>query len=97
MIPRPPRSTRTDTLFPYTSLFRSAPYDTVSSALWLLPSLAVLLGMLRLGFGRSGLAWSIAVVAALSLPLGLLQVTAGSFFYIYEIRDRKSTRLNSSH
>src|SRR3546814_14992673 len=23
MIPRPPRSTRTDTLFPYTSLFRS--------------------------------------------------------------------------
>src|SRR3546814_5320161 len=25
MIPRPPRSTRTDTLFPYTTLFRSAP------------------------------------------------------------------------
>src|SRR3546814_5358700 len=24
MIPQPPRSTRTDTLFPYTSLFRSA-------------------------------------------------------------------------
>src|SRR3546814_4187382 len=24
MIPRPPRSTRTDTLFPYTTLFRSA-------------------------------------------------------------------------
>src|SRR3546814_11604734 len=27
MIRRPPRSTRTDTLFPYTTLFRSAPYD----------------------------------------------------------------------
>src|SRR3546814_5182216 len=30
MIPRPPRSTRTDTLFPYTTLFRSdrrAPHD----------------------------------------------------------------------
>src|SRR3546814_6090696 len=26
MIRRPPRSTRTDTLFPYTTLFRSAPY-----------------------------------------------------------------------
>src|SRR3546814_11504353 len=26
MIPRPPRSTRTDTLFPYTSLFRSGVY-----------------------------------------------------------------------
>src|SRR3546814_14684197 len=25
MIPRPPRSTRTDTLFPYTTLFRSLP------------------------------------------------------------------------
>src|SRR3546814_7786817 len=25
MLPRPPRSTRTDTLFPYTTLFRSIP------------------------------------------------------------------------
>src|SRR3546814_2654441 len=29
MIRRPPRSTRTDTLFPYTTLFRSTPYETV--------------------------------------------------------------------
>src|SRR3546814_14074717 len=28
---RPPRSTRTDTLFPYTTLFRSLTYDTFSS------------------------------------------------------------------
>src|SRR3546814_2452846 len=27
MIRRPPRSTRTDTLFPYTTLFRSPPYS----------------------------------------------------------------------
>src|SRR3546814_18039091 len=27
MIRRPPKSTRTDTLFPYTALFRSAPFD----------------------------------------------------------------------
>src|SRR3546814_12265852 len=27
MIRRPPRSTRTDTLFPYTTLFRSRPHD----------------------------------------------------------------------
>src|SRR3546814_1583105 len=27
MIRRPPRSTRTDTLFPYTTLFRSSPAD----------------------------------------------------------------------
>src|SRR3546814_2711588 len=30
MIRRPPRSTRTDTLFPYTTLFRSKPDDTPS-------------------------------------------------------------------
>src|SRR3546814_4819976 len=28
MLRRPPRSTRTDTLFPYTTLFRSAPHTT---------------------------------------------------------------------
>src|SRR3546814_7913946 len=31
MIRRPPRSTRTDTLFPYTTLFRSAWIDTSSA------------------------------------------------------------------
>src|SRR3546814_14785972 len=32
MIRRPPRSTRTDTLFPYTTLFRSAPAKRVAVA-----------------------------------------------------------------
>src|SRR3546814_238184 len=32
MIRPPPRSTRTDTLFPYTTLFRSAPYDFTHTA-----------------------------------------------------------------
>src|SRR3546814_13729232 len=31
MIRRPPRSTRTDTLFPYTTLFRSLPTYSISS------------------------------------------------------------------
>src|SRR3546814_3444229 len=31
MIRRPPRSTRTDTLFPYTTLFRSPPSDSRGS------------------------------------------------------------------
>src|SRR3546814_14965463 len=30
MIRRPPRSTRTDTLFPYTTLFRSIPDDDIA-------------------------------------------------------------------
>src|SRR3546814_2469455 len=32
MIPRPPRSTRTDTLFPYTTLFRSPAFFTTAQA-----------------------------------------------------------------
>src|SRR3546814_4047842 len=32
MIRRPPRSTRTDTLFPYTTLFRSYPFDLAAWA-----------------------------------------------------------------
>src|SRR3546814_13050679 len=30
MIRRPPRSTRTDTLFPYTTLFRTNPFDRLT-------------------------------------------------------------------
>src|SRR3546814_10602026 len=36
MIRRPPRSTRTDTLFPYTTLFRS-PFETTDGRICLLP------------------------------------------------------------
>src|SRR3546814_13311170 len=32
MIRRPPRSTRTDTLFPYTTLFRSPPHNSHKNA-----------------------------------------------------------------
>src|SRR3546814_17732326 len=40
MIRRPPRSTRTDTLFPYTTLFRSARSDLVRSVRerWRIPA-----------------------------------------------------------
>src|SRR3546814_1579361 len=34
MIRRPPRSTRTDTLFPYTTLFRSRLADSEMTGLW---------------------------------------------------------------
>src|SRR3546814_16828651 len=34
MIRRPPRSTRTDTLFPYTTLFRSQVYHSSVSRIW---------------------------------------------------------------
>src|SRR3546814_1054318 len=38
MIRRPPRSTRTDTLFPYTTLFRSCPRRNRNRAVRLCPS-----------------------------------------------------------
>src|SRR3546814_15338754 len=34
MIRRPPRSTRTDTLFPYTTLFRSLPIPGIATAIF---------------------------------------------------------------
>src|SRR3546814_1531944 len=34
MIRRPPRSTRTDTLFPYTTLFRSFSHGYTASTMW---------------------------------------------------------------
>src|SRR3546814_11260335 len=37
MIRRPPRSTRTDTLFPYTTLFRSAVVGLGARATWTAP------------------------------------------------------------
>src|SRR3546814_1054896 len=40
MIRRPPRSTRTDTLFPYTTLFRSSLLDTaIAQPLWRKPQI----------------------------------------------------------
>src|SRR3546814_4685397 len=33
MIRRPPRSTRTDTLFPYTTLFRSSTFDSMAGSI----------------------------------------------------------------
>src|SRR3546814_15301219 len=68
MIRRPPRSTRTDTLFPYTTLFRSS-----HLRLWSIH------GQARRDRGRR----------AHRRPRGAVERWRG--------RDRKSTRLNSSH
>src|SRR3546814_17001295 len=99
MIRRPPRATRTDTLFPYTSLFRSAawgrlPDDSYDSRL-LDPFRRVNLEILRGFAGRrvEALAHIEASFRSKSKyvekkPLDLPQLLEG---------DRKSTRLNSSH
>src|SRR3546814_4219627 len=43
MIRRPPRSTRTDTLFPYTTLFRSAPSESEDGCIVMIKASAPIL------------------------------------------------------
>src|SRR5258707_11427372 len=91
MIRRPPRST----LFPYTTLFRSVNFQS-----WLDPFiiLTALTGAL------AGVIWGLQVTSTtLSVPemMGAIMclgvATANSVLVVTFARDRKSTRLNSSH
>jgi O-antigen ligase len=70
------------------------PYDTIASALWLLPAVAVLLGIVRLGsFRESWLAWVVAGVTIVSVAIGALQIAGGegSPWYFYEITNFGTT------
>src|SRR3546814_15529669 len=104
MIRRPPRSTRTDTLFPYTTLFRSVVEEV-------LPGKEAALGIAggeRLGNTRQD-AGSLAsqhlltgVIAPIChhgdfLASGGLAGLAAHGGQLCSVADRKSTRLNSSH
>src|SRR5258708_10716532 len=81
MIRRPPRST----LFPYTTLFRSQKMNTLNQAQALLLS--------------AGSSWSVAQLLAYALCSGAIGalVTNWQPTRLLRRRDRKSTRLNSSH
>src|SRR3546814_12319337 len=88
-IRRPPRSTRTDTLFPYTTLFRS---NTVA-------------GNGASGFGKDNVASGVSTSAfgsgneasgSSSSAFGRNNVASGEMGSAFGL-DRKSTRLNSSH
>src|SRR3546814_14734890 len=96
---RPPRSTLTDTPFPYTTLFRSDP------ELMPLGLRAGLAGCVIVVAARVGAGWfdsardgeapricqaSLFVLLLLLVPIGFGWLGAGR-------KDRKSTRLNSSH
>ena len=66
-----------------------APYQTIASALWLLPPFAILAGMLRLGAYRtSWLAAALCVATFVAVLVGTLQVASGdpgsSPWYFYE-------------
>src|SRR3546814_11836134 len=97
MIRRPPRSTRTDTLFPYTTLFRSV--DEADPASANQPTHEIR----RLGWPHQpSSAHSNAGSMKPTQPTRASQPTksvgwVGSTNPAPHTRDRKSTRLNSSH
>src|SRR3546814_18829988 len=88
MIRRPPISTRTDTLFPYPTLFRSRIQGTTPDARQLL--FAVQGRAEPQAAGR-------AAAAADALSPAAVQRDRGSARADRQPGDRKSTRLNSSH
>lgn len=64
------------------------PHDTIASLLWLLPALAILLGILRMGAYRpAAIGWVLAGASCAGILLGALQLTGGaqSPWYIYRI------------
>src|SRR3546814_15103607 len=97
MIRRPPRSTRTDTLFPYTTLFRSvgidfrhgrAEIETAVEALWPLAAdqdAGAAVG----GVGDETHHMPIVIAVGQRADFGIRSARVAE--------DRKSTRLNSSH
>src|SRR3546814_10619765 len=107
MIRRPPRSTRTDTLFPYTTLFRSAIFAkggirsvvsglTVGERQWGM-AVHVILAVAGLAMAAAGAArmdpMQLHGFLVLLFSLGFLCVLLKGYF----APDRKSNRLNSRH
>src|SRR3546814_14498996 len=110
MIRRPPRSTRTDTPFPYTTLCRAeccaATRDLIESPL--LDRAGCLVLDLRMP-GASGLDLQQHLASAGiskpivfltghgDIPMSVQAMKAGAVDFLTKPVDRKSTRLNSSH
>src|SRR3546814_5279548 len=106
MIRRPPRSTRTDTLFPYTTLFRSPDAvrmmreENVAHA-FLAPAMIQMM-LLQPG-ANNGAYPALKSIAYGASPIAedvlrRARETFGcDFVQFYGMTDRKSTRLNSSH
>src|SRR3546814_16447295 len=93
MIRRPPRSTRTDTLFPYTTLFRSIiPIGKLRRPV------SLFLAVVALAAPPAMAATDGSAEALDAFVRARLAEEAGNpAASLSALRDRKSTRLNSSH
>src|SRR3546814_9337240 len=113
MLRRPPRSTRTDTLFPYTTLFRST-FEKSGTGSWTLTGTTSAVTPWTISGGTLVISQDANLGDAsgdLTFDEGTLQNTAGftttrdvvlaagggAFRTGADLRDRKSTRLKSSH
>src|SRR3546814_16723962 len=97
---RPPRSTRTDTLFPYTTLFRSTAFALALLHGPFLAVLALLGGFVTplLVESPAPSVWGLfAYLLALSAAALAVTRAVGAWWLAWGTLDRKSTRLNSSH
>src|SRR3546814_3339216 len=109
MIRRPPRSTRPDTLFPYTTLFRSpARHRAFSTPIELMQFIGDLRRLARgkpVGFKLCiGQPWEFMAMVKAMRETSILPdyivvdgAEGGTGAAPLEFTDRKSTRLNSSH
>src|SRR3546814_9127521 len=97
MIRRPPRSTRTDTLFPYTTLFRSEGL----SVDWILETHLHADHLTAAPYLKAKLGGRTAIGARIDIVQGVFKkiFNAEASFAPdgRQFEDRKSTRLNSSH
>jgi O-antigen ligase len=73
----------------------------VSSAIWLLPPIAIVISYLKLGaYRRSWTAWLLICLTIIGVMLGTLQVSGGSNWYFYRITNLGSMTgffANSNH
>src|SRR3546814_4547244 len=103
MIRRPPRSTRTDTLFPYTTLFRSLLREDLRPVRFQLELLKPQLLLDEAHIGSTFVFYGSARIPEHEKAQALLDAAEGDAAktiaqkLVEKSKDRKSTRLNSSH